>query len=77
MQELIGFIHDSCPGCAKYAWDLSNALYLEYIMANIVWITMMVMLMTDGDLNDNVASDTVVDHLPSSARLSVMSRISS
>ena len=29
MQELIGFIHDSCPGCAKYAWDLSNALYLE------------------------------------------------
>ena len=46
-------------------------------MANIVWITMMVMLMTHGDLNDNVASDTVDDHLPSSARLSVMSRMSS
>lgn len=29
IQELIGYIHDSCPSCPKHHWDLSNDLYLD------------------------------------------------
>ena len=28
-QELIGYIHDSCPSCPKYHWDLSDYMYLN------------------------------------------------
>ena len=28
-QEVIGYIHDSCPSCARDHWDLSTSLYLE------------------------------------------------
>jgi len=27
--ELIGYIHDSCPSCPKYHWDLSDYMYLN------------------------------------------------
>ena len=29
IQELIGYIHDSCPSCPKYHWDLSDYMYLD------------------------------------------------
>ena len=29
LQELIGYIHDSCPSCPKYHWDLSDYMYLN------------------------------------------------
>ena len=29
MKELIGYIHDSCPSCPKYHWDLSDYMYLD------------------------------------------------
>ena len=28
-QEVTGYIHDSCPSCARDHWDLSTSLYLE------------------------------------------------
>merc|ERR1711892_843573 len=28
-KELIGYIHDSCPSCPKYHWDLSDYMYLD------------------------------------------------